>query len=111
MLTGIHGSAPARPRLFFKRTCPPCTWMSRLVVVFSLGLVRRTPIDSDEAAELYRKHPGHEGQLVLLVGRRVTFGRRVFLSVPRIVLTAPIVLTWRALRGPGGAERQGELGT
>lgn len=105
MLTG------ARPRLFFKRTCPPCRWMSRLVVVFSLGLVERAPIDSDEAAALYRRHPGHEGQLVLLERRRVTFGRRVFLAVPRIVLTAPIILTGQAVQGRRGARRRTGAGT
>lgn len=81
-----------RPTLFFKNTCPPCQWMSRFVVLFSLGVVQRTPIDSTEAKELYRRYPEHEGQLVLVEHGRVTFGRRVFLAVPRVILTAPLYL-------------------
>lgn len=102
MLSRIEGGAPARPTLFFKRGCPPCRCMSALVVLLSLGLVTRVPIDSDEARELYRRYPHQEGQLVLLERRRVTFGRRVFLAVPRVLLTSPVVLARLALRGRAG---------
>lgn len=66
--------------------------MSRLAAAFSLGLIRRSPIDSAEAKALYARHPEHEGQLVLLESNRVTFGRRVFAAVPRVVMTAPFWL-------------------
>ena len=82
-------STAGRPALFFKRTCPPCQWMSRLAVIFTAGLVRRVPIDSAEARELYRRFPEHEGQLVLMEPHRVTFGRRVFLAAPRVIVSAP----------------------
>jgi hypothetical protein len=62
--------------------------MSRLVVWFSLGTIRRVPLTSNEARELYRRFPEQEGQLVLIQGDRVTFGRMVFAAVPRTVLVA-----------------------
>ncbi|MEM6793143.1 MAG: hypothetical protein AAF725_04140 [Acidobacteriota bacterium] len=77
-----------RPTLFFKPTCPPCRWMSKLAVILSLGVIRRVPIDSQEAAALYRNYPDKEGQLMLQEGTRVTFQRRVFAAVPRVILTA-----------------------
>lgn len=83
---------PSRPTLFYKGTCGPCRWMSLLAVLFSLGLIRRNPIDSAEAKALYARYPEHEGQLVLLEANRVTFGRRVFAAVPRVVLAAPFWL-------------------
>ncbi|MEO1087725.1 MAG: hypothetical protein AAFY88_26120 [Acidobacteriota bacterium] len=86
-----------RPTLFFKPTCPPCGWMSKLAVVLSLGVIRRVPIDSEEAAVIYRDHPGRDGQLMLREGRRVTFQRRVFAAVPRIIVTAGPRLVGRRL--------------
>src|SRR5262245_19999176 len=81
--------SPERPTLFYKNTCPPCQWMSRLVVIYSLGVIRRVALTSAEARELYRQFPDHAGQLVLIEQGRITFGRMVFAMVPRAVL-----LTW-----------------
>ena len=86
-----------RPTLFYKPTCPPCRWMSKMAVILSLGVIRRVPIDSREAAALYRHHPDNEGQLMLREGTRVTFQRRVFAAVPRIILTAGPRLLLRRL--------------
>jgi hypothetical protein len=79
----------SRPALFYKHDCPPCQWMSRLAVILSLGVIRRVPLDSAEAKELYRKFPEHEGQLVLIGVGRPVFGRMVFAALPRTVL-----VTW-----------------
>jgi hypothetical protein len=81
-----------RPTLFYKNTCGPCGWMSRLAVVLSLGVIRRQPIDSAAAKALYARYPEHDGQLVLADGDRVTFGRRVFAEVPRVIVAAPFQL-------------------
>jgi len=78
--------ADQRPTLFYKHTCPPCQWMSRLACLLSLGVIRRRPLDSREAEELYRRFPEHAGQLVLIDLDRVTFGRMVFAAVPGAVL-------------------------
>ena len=85
-----------RPTLFYKPTCPPCRWMSKAAVVLSMGVIRRVPISSEEAAVIYREHPGREGQLMLRQGRRVSFQRRVFAEVPLILLvTGPRLLAGR----------------
>ncbi len=86
-----------RPTLFFKPTCEPCQWMSRLAVALSLGTIRRVAINSQEADALYRRYPGREGQLVLIEGQRVTFQRRVFAAVPRLILTTAPRLLMRRL--------------
>ncbi len=59
--------------------------MSLLVVVFSIGHVRRVPLTTTEAQALYDRFPGHRGQLVLEDSGRVWFQRRVFLAVPVVV--------------------------
>ncbi|MDP9611075.1 hypothetical protein JOF35_003352 [Streptomyces demainii] len=86
---------PSGPVLFYKATCPPCRSLSRLAVIVSLGVIRRVPIGSDAGRALYARYPGHEGQLILLETRRVTFGRRVFAAVPRVIVTAPFRLLSR----------------
>jgi hypothetical protein len=56
--------------------------MSRLAVIMSLGTIRRVPISGEEAKALYKAYPAYEGQLVLIRGRHITFGRMVFAQVP-----------------------------
>jgi hypothetical protein len=77
-----------RARLFYKSTCPPCNWMSKLATIMSLGTIKRVSILGDEADALYEKYPDHRGQLVLIEGKRVTFGRLVFAAVPRCIVMA-----------------------
>jgi hypothetical protein len=77
--------------------------MSRLAVLLSLGVIRRNPIDSQAARALYERYPGHDGQLVLVDRSRVTFGRRVFAAVPRVIAEAPFRLL-------GALIAQGEAG-
>lgn len=73
-------------RILYKASCPPCRTLSRLAVFFSLGLVRRTPVDSAEARALYQQHPDKEGQIALIHRGSVAFGPAVFPKLPLIVL-------------------------
>ena len=91
-----------RPALFYKSACPPCQWMSRLVVLFSAGIIRRVPIEGEEAAQLYRIYPQYEGQLVLLHNRRAVCGRMVFAAVPQTLVRTWVLLIRRAVRKLGG---------
>jgi hypothetical protein len=86
-----------RPKLFYKSTCPPCCWMSRLAVILSFGIIRRLAISSAEAKTLYRQYPEHEGQLVLVHPHGVTFGRKVFAAVPLVVITGGWAITTHTL--------------
>jgi hypothetical protein len=61
--------------------------MSRIAVILALGLIRRSPLDAQEAKALYALHPGHEGQLLLADGRRVWFQRMVYAALPRCMMT------------------------
>lgn len=82
-----------RSRLFYKSTCPPCSWMSKLVVLFSLGSIKRIPLNTHQAKIIYRQHTEYEGQLMLQNGKRITFGRSVFAMVPWCIVTT----WWRLL--------------
>lgn len=77
-----------RPQLFYNRHCPPCQRMSRLVILFSLGVIRRVAIDSAEASAFYQDFPEYEGQLILVERHRVTAGLLVFAAIPQAVLMA-----------------------
>jgi len=77
-----------RARLFYKSTCSPCQWMSKLAVFLSLGTIHRIPISSEEAKDLYRSNPEKEGQLILVLGKQNIFGPMVFAAVPRCILMA-----------------------
>ncbi len=86
------------PRLFYKETCPPCQWMSKLVVLLSFGVIRRVAIGSAEAKSLYARYPEHEGQLLLIEGRRFTAGRMVFAAVPATLARAGLRRVFRGDR-------------
>jgi hypothetical protein len=86
-VTPSNQGTTIRPALFFKETCPPCQWMSKLAVALSLGTIRRVPLGSDEARDLYARYPEHDGQLVLIERHHTTFGRLVFAAVPRVIIT------------------------
>jgi hypothetical protein len=77
-----------RPLLIYKAACPPCRWMSRLVVLGSAGLVVRVPLDGVRAKAVYRAYPDREGELVLLQPSGPIFGRRVFAMLPIAVAAA-----------------------
>jgi len=97
----------ARPRLFFKRACPPCNFTTRLAVLFSLGAIERVPLESAEARAFYARHPEFEGMPLLVDGDRVAAGAAVFAALPAVVVpwwgrALRERLAWRAR---GGAPR------
>ncbi len=83
-----------RATLFYKSYCPPCQWMSKLAVMLALGSIKRVPIEGDEANSIYEKYREHQGQLILVKGNRVTFGRLVFAEIPRTI----IIVWWHLIR-------------
>ena len=87
-----------RPHLFFDGHCPPCRWMSRLAVRLSLGSIMRVPLESSATQQLYDAHPQARGQIVLLYRRQMSYGRRVFATLPRIVLSHWLTVLGRVLR-------------
>jgi hypothetical protein len=86
----------SRFRLFYQERCPPCRFLSRLVVILAAGAIRRVPLDSVEAAALYRERPEWRGELLMTGGGRVWTGTAVFQAVPRAVLAA----WWSLLKKP-----------
>jgi predicted DCC family thiol-disulfide oxidoreductase YuxK len=76
-----------RPHVFFDGHCPPCIWMSRAAVRLSLGSIVRVPLQSDAARRFYDRYPQERGQIVLLYRDHMSFGRPVFASLPRVVVT------------------------
>jgi hypothetical protein len=77
---------PRRPRLFFKRACPPCALTSRLAVILSIGTIERVALESAEARAFYARHPGLEGMPLLIDGHRVVAGAAVFRALPAVVI-------------------------
>lgn len=92
-----------RPALIYKAACPPCRWMSRLVVLGSAGLVVRVPLDGARAKAVYRAYPEHDGELVLLQPSGPSFGRRVFAMLPIAVAAALVRGVAAIVRGMRGA--------
>ena len=76
-----------RPHVFFDGHCPPCIWMSRAAVRLSLGSIVCVPLQSDAARRFYDRYPQARGQIVLLYQDHMSFGRPVFASLPRVVVT------------------------
>jgi len=82
-------------RLFYKQHCRPCGVLSRLVVILSLGAIRRISLDSAEATELGRDHPEWRGQLMLLNRDRVWLAQDVFRAVPSAIAGIYLRRLWQ----------------
>ncbi len=82
----VEPASERRPRLLFKSTCPPCRRISNLVVLISLGTIRRVPLDSSEARKVYALFPEHEGEPVLINEQQAIFGWQIFIALPVMIM-------------------------
>lgn len=88
---------PDKPILLYRGTCAKCRLISRLVVGLSLGLVRRVPVLSPEARDLYDAYFIKSGKLALVgKGRMFTDARAVLEIVPMVLLAIRSKLASRA---------------
>lgn len=79
-----------RAVLLYAQRCPKCRFLSRLVTLLALGAIERVPLEHDDARRFYdQEHPEAKGYPALVEADRFTFGARVLLAVPRL-----IVRTW-----------------
>ena len=77
----------ARPLLLYAERCPKCRFLSRFVTVLALGALERVPLESEQARRFYdQEHPEAKGYPALVEGDRFTFGARVLLAVPRLII-------------------------
>ena len=75
-----------RPLLFYAGACPLCRFLSRGVVLLSLGAIRRVPLGPAAAEAFFlRDHPEARGKPVLVHGGRVAAGAAVLAAIPRAV--------------------------
>lgn len=73
--------------LLYAGACPKCRFLSALLVKLSLGAMRRLPMEREEARRFYFvEHPEAKGLPALAEGDRFTYGWRVVLAVPRLIL-------------------------
>lgn len=78
-----------RPLLLYAGRCPKCRFLSRLVTLLSLGVVRREALDAHAGWQFYRHdYPQAGNYPVLFVDRRPFFGAVVFLAVPWLIVRA-----------------------
>ena len=73
--------------LLYAGACPKCRFLSRLIVILALGSVRRVPLDRAEAENFYRvEHRDARGKPALVEGEKMTFGWRVVVALPRVLV-------------------------
>lgn len=84
---------PARFRLLYNASCPPCRTLSRLAVAMSLNAIRRVALDSPETTALRARYPAWRSELLLVddATSRAWIGPAVFAAVPRAILA----VLWR----------------
>jgi hypothetical protein len=76
--TDADGSFPV---ILYRARCPRCRFLSRLLVAISLGMLRRIPVDSAAAHEIYDRYGIERGKLALLYRQRLRTGRFIVLSL------------------------------
>ena len=107
-------AAPGRrPLLFYAATCAKCRILSRVLVIATMGVLQREPLDGPTARAWYAGHPEGRGRLMLVRGdQSVVLGRWVYPAVPGVVARAWLaVARWAAadvtgLLRPGRARRR-----
>jgi hypothetical protein len=67
--------------LLYRVTCKKCRILSRLVVVLSLGYIRRIPNNSPEAQRLFKTYQGNSSKIILIRGDKVYIGFRSIIAL------------------------------
>jgi len=96
--------------LLYAGTCSRCRFLSLCIVIWSLGRVKRVPLDVPQWQKLYDEHlPDARGFPVLVLEEGPIYGKRVFLVVPLVVFQSwvlqPLKLIFSFLRRNWAAER------
>jgi hypothetical protein len=75
-----------RPVLLYAGACPKCRFLSALLVWLSLGSLRRVPLDRPDAEQFYdRDHREARGRPAIVEDRRIIYGWRLILALPRLI--------------------------
>jgi predicted DCC family thiol-disulfide oxidoreductase YuxK len=72
--------------LLYRGTCGKCRTLSRVIVLASLGRVRRVPIGSPEAEALYTRDPAARNRLALAHGAAIQTGRAMTANLAGVVV-------------------------
>jgi predicted DCC family thiol-disulfide oxidoreductase YuxK len=67
--------------LLYRATCKKCRILSRLVVVLSLGYIRRIPNNSPEAQSLFKAYQVDASKVILIKGDKVYIGFRSIIAL------------------------------
>lgn len=90
-----------RPRLYYRATCPRCRVISRLITVGSCGFVRRLPMASAEARQVYAACGQEQRRPALFYRGLFVTGWRILPAIGLAVLRSPFVLAYLGLRAAG----------
>ena len=105
-MTAPATSEEPRAVLLYAGLCGKCRFLSRLIVLLSLGSIERLPLERREAEDFYiRKHPQARGNPVLVEGEKLTYGFGVFFSIPRFLLRSWLARMAQLRRRSGGASQ------
>lgn len=91
--------------LLYRASCRRCRLLSRLSVIVAAGMLRRLPLDSTGAEQLYQRYPLSRGKLALIDGERVSCGLRVVPAGMRVALRGWALWLRRRGRIKAAAER------
>lgn len=76
--------------IYYQGYCAKCRFLSKLVVVLSLYIIERIPLEVDESIQLFfEDYPKAKGYPILFLGQTPIYNYWVFPAVP-----FAIVLSW-----------------
>ena len=76
--------------LLYRDTCKKCLILSRLVIILSLGCVRRIPNNSPEALRLLNTYQVDASKVILIEGGKVYSGFRSIIAVLKAMQHKPV---------------------
>lgn len=76
--------------IYYQGYCTKCKFLSKMVVVLSLYMIERIPLEVDESIQLFfEDYPKAKGYPILFLGRIPIYNYWVFPAVP-----FAIILSW-----------------
>ena len=90
-----------RPWLYYRATCPRCRVISRLITVGSFGFVRRVPMASAEAQQIYAACGQEQRRPALFYRGLFVTGWRIAPAIGVAILQSPFMVTYLGLRAAG----------
>jgi hypothetical protein len=83
--------------LVYRSTCPKCRWLSKIALIITFNQLRRIPLSSDEAQQIYAAFPGTKNKLAVFYRGKLYIGKKVIGGITHFFLRELVFERFRCI--------------